>query len=422
MFGTSHIDSSQNTDHRRKRAKTEDEKEQRRIERVLRNRAAAHSSRERKRKEVEGLESEKHVIARENVMLKTQNEQLSEQVARLSAEMAAFRQMMGQSLPTAAPIVPSPVLSTSSQQPALQVKQELDELEFSAPPPQATVDPRDSSLSSPSDSPVLQPTASASDMTQHPAEMLCDLQCQSEAPKPWDSSHLEFLSSLSMLNQVLFLTMASTTYSLLTQPLLQIFSSLKTGSPLSLPTATPWSSMLLFPLIRWLISTPRNPLKTASASASTTAIKPTFRFTLLQRLLACSPALARPLRAATGRALQLMSDDGQAMRMGSLHLLSSDEDARAEFNSLMTMMFAIDSILKKSPGSQPSDSNHRSRLSSIPSHNDEEQSGDPSYQVRELCVALDEFFEKDDRHRVGSKGDSYRRSDSTVKEVGGKWI
>ena len=39
----------------RKRAKTEDEKEQRRIERVKRNRLAAHNSRERKRQEVELL-------------------------------------------------------------------------------------------------------------------------------------------------------------------------------------------------------------------------------------------------------------------------------------------------------------------------------------------------------------------------------
>ncbi|KAM5347176.1 hypothetical protein ACJ41O_010181 [Fusarium nematophilum] len=41
----------------RKRAKTEDEKEQRRVERVLRNRRAAQSSRERKRLEVEALET-----------------------------------------------------------------------------------------------------------------------------------------------------------------------------------------------------------------------------------------------------------------------------------------------------------------------------------------------------------------------------
>jgi transcriptional activator HAC1 len=39
----------------RKRAKTDDEKEQRRIERIKRNRAAAHNSRERKRQEAETL-------------------------------------------------------------------------------------------------------------------------------------------------------------------------------------------------------------------------------------------------------------------------------------------------------------------------------------------------------------------------------
>lgn len=42
----------------RKRAKTADEKEQRRIERIKRNRAAAHNSRERKRQEAERLEVE----------------------------------------------------------------------------------------------------------------------------------------------------------------------------------------------------------------------------------------------------------------------------------------------------------------------------------------------------------------------------
>jgi transcriptional activator HAC1 len=40
----------------RKRAKTKEEKEQRRIERILRNRKAAHASREKKRKHVEFLE------------------------------------------------------------------------------------------------------------------------------------------------------------------------------------------------------------------------------------------------------------------------------------------------------------------------------------------------------------------------------
>jgi transcriptional activator HAC1 len=50
----------------RKRAKTEDEKEQRRIERIKRNRAAAHNSRERKRQEADTLAVE---LAKANAVL-----------------------------------------------------------------------------------------------------------------------------------------------------------------------------------------------------------------------------------------------------------------------------------------------------------------------------------------------------------------
>ncbi|KAH6992717.1 hypothetical protein EDB82DRAFT_554728 [Fusarium venenatum] len=62
----------------RKRAKTEDEKEQRRVERVLRNRRAAQSSRERKRQEVEALEK--------------RNEELEQAV--MAAEQANAKLMM----------------------------------------------------------------------------------------------------------------------------------------------------------------------------------------------------------------------------------------------------------------------------------------------------------------------------------------
>lgn len=53
----------------RKRAKTKDEKEQRRIERIMRNRQAAHASREKKRRHVEDLENK-------CVFLESENEQL----------------------------------------------------------------------------------------------------------------------------------------------------------------------------------------------------------------------------------------------------------------------------------------------------------------------------------------------------------
>ncbi|TKA49563.1 hypothetical protein B0A54_00230 [Friedmanniomyces endolithicus] len=58
----------------RKRAKTDDEKEQRRIERIKRNRAAAHNSRERKRAETETL-----AVA----------------LARANAELNAYRSLHG---------------------------------------------------------------------------------------------------------------------------------------------------------------------------------------------------------------------------------------------------------------------------------------------------------------------------------------
>lgn len=59
----------------RKRAKTEDEKEQRRIERIKRNRAAAHNSRERKRQETEDL---------------------AVKLAKANAELAAFKAHFGE--------------------------------------------------------------------------------------------------------------------------------------------------------------------------------------------------------------------------------------------------------------------------------------------------------------------------------------
>lgn len=55
----------------RKRAKTQEEKEQRRVERILRNRRAAHASREKKRKHVEFLEA--YVLALEKNFALVQN-------------------------------------------------------------------------------------------------------------------------------------------------------------------------------------------------------------------------------------------------------------------------------------------------------------------------------------------------------------
>lgn len=66
----------------RKRAKTQEEKEQRRVERILRNRRAAHASREKKRKHVEYLESYVLALEKNSQILATNFEKLKELVPK----------------------------------------------------------------------------------------------------------------------------------------------------------------------------------------------------------------------------------------------------------------------------------------------------------------------------------------------------
>ncbi|TQB74959.1 transcription factor that binds to CRE motif [Monascus purpureus] len=163
----------------RKRAKTEDEKEQRRIERVLRNRAAAQTSRERKRLEMEKLENEKVVIEQQNQFLlqrlaqmEAENNRLSQQVARLSAEIHGS---------SSSQVSDSPTLT------ATLFKQD-DDIPLERVP-----------FPTPSDSPIIHPSslAESSDMTQHPAAVLCDLQYDVAAPLSDDDFHRLFNSDSS---------------------------------------------------------------------------------------------------------------------------------------------------------------------------------------------------------------------------------
>ncbi|KAL8990792.1 MAG: hypothetical protein Q9177_000644 [Variospora cf. flavescens] len=181
----------------RKRAKTEDEKEQRRIERVLRNRQAAQSSRERKRQEVEKLEGEKSAIETQNDMLKErlmavehEKFKLKQQLSQLAAENAALR---SGSSPSRASLAPSPNLAADLFNNQKAIKQEIEDSLFALRTPISL--PSDSFSPSPSastDSRSPSPTSldlgfhaltTSPDMTQHPAAMLCDLQCQSRAAR-----------------------------------------------------------------------------------------------------------------------------------------------------------------------------------------------------------------------------------------------
>ncbi|BDD63839.1 hypothetical protein MAP00_008696 [Monascus purpureus] len=219
---------------------------------------------------MEKLENEKVVIEQQNQFLlqrlaqmEAENNRLSQQVARLSAEIHGS---------SSSQVSDSPTLT------ATLFKQD-DDIPLERVP-----------FPTPSDSPIIHPSslAESSDMTQHPAAVLCDLQCQSLDSKEKRAAFQAFNLMLQMTLQLLFLMMTSTAYSTVIHPLLQNLHSLKMYSSLTSSTEI----YQPFPLILSLISTPKN--------------RPSvLRTRLLTRLLACSPALARPLRDATGKALQL---------------------------------------------------------------------------------------------------------------------
>ncbi|KAK4040365.1 hypothetical protein C8A01DRAFT_15751 [Parachaetomium inaequale] len=354
----------------RKRAKTEDEKEQRRVERVLRNRRAAQSSRERKRLEVEGLEKRNQELEAALEQARRINLTLIEEiqkcrgtgVARSSPSFEALRQppvtfsqqlfssqddhssAMGgassleqifQSIPSAA----NQTVNPASLSPALSPIAEAAEFE-SQPATAATPV---------ADAPTMADASASPDATQHPAEMLCqDPQCRSaEAPaSAWlRASQQQLHPSQALLLQLQFL-LASTSamLSACQRPLTQIAISLKAG--FSLPPTQPIMNTII-----WLVTTPHRsssrttststissptasstsrPATSSSRSTSTAAPSQTrrsstLRLRTLKKILTCSPTLARPLMDATMAVLRLVSTEGYSVDRVS----GADEPAAA---------------------------------------------------------------------------------------------
>ncbi len=221
----------------RKRAKTDEEKEQRRIERVLRNRRAASASRERKRLEAEALQASKeNVETRASTLqrnlsneraLVIQLTELCEQnglgdqafalidaihslranppptppaddvelsVRRSTLEPVDMNQIRGEQHE-----VQIPQFTYNVQQPAMMAPSTPPNYTYNHADP-GTVDP--SQLSSPTQSsidssplntPLMTPSDSdptLPDMSQHSAEVLDDLPCQSGKERLLRSSRL----------------------------------------------------------------------------------------------------------------------------------------------------------------------------------------------------------------------------------------
>jgi transcriptional activator HAC1 len=213
---------------------------------------------------------------------------------------------------------------------------------------------------SPEIRPVVESNAGSSDMTQHPAAMLCDLQCQSEEHRPRTAS----TSISQLLATILFFNLTST----LLSPLYQIINSLRTGSSLS-PTTSVLTSII------WVVTTTASLSISTSMNSSTmtnqASPRPKFslRIRLLNRLLACSPQLARPLMDATMAAMRLQSEqqfsrDGMT-DAGALERCGDDSPS---LEALMTLLWAIHIFEKKregTPGPLPIESRELGELDGI---------------------------------------------------------
>lgn len=349
----------------RKRAKTDDEKEQRRVERVLRNRRAAQSSRERKRLEVEALERRNNEL--ENMLRQVQQTNLA-----LVEQLHKFQRTSGV-VPRApqqfdalrsSPVTFSQVLFGSqdghnvpfsnegngSLQDLIMSSQTDTTVNPASLSPELTPVPDDEMVSAtkaakPVDATAI-PEQTSPDATQHPAAVLCqDLQCPSvEGPLSWlAASQQQLLHPALALFLPLQLLLVSTSAILTAcqRPLMQIAMSLKAG--FSLP---PTPSILN--TIIWLVTTPQPSLSqlwatrtsTSSTSTSTStknstsslptsssscsSSKPTtaqsqtrrsstLRLKSLRKILSSSPTLARPLMDATMAVLRLASSESHAV-------------------------------------------------------------------------------------------------------------
>ncbi|CZT00962.1 uncharacterized protein RAG0_08818 [Rhynchosporium agropyri] len=338
----------------RKRAKTEDEKEQRRVERVLRNRRAAQSSRERKRQEVEALEAQKQAVEQTNQDLlrrlhdaEAKNVILERQLQQMSGGMNVFPSSSVASSPGGSEQLrqtprPSITFSQNLFGPIDADPQSIDTQSLIDSSVTQTVNP--ASLS-PEIGPVVDSNtnASSSDLTQHPAAMLCDLPCQSEEHRPWmDSTSTASISHILAIN--LMINMSTKAIWTFLQPLHQILNSLTTGSYLQ-PTSS------IISLIIWLTTTTAS-LKTATSTNSSTkmtSLQPRFnlRIRLLRRLLACNHHLARPLTDATMVVMRLASEQQLRDCLSTADASRLEARDSASVETLMTLLWAIRVIARE---------------------------------------------------------------------------
>jgi len=323
----------------RKRAKTAEEKEQRKNERILRNRRAADKSRQRQKAAVAELEQKTGRIVKENALLRDLLDKYQQRFG--VPEGFQFAEPEDEEVDAPSPIS----LNNDATNP-------LDDSPYMTPAmtgsPHPTFSQTDSTTIVNQHSPTLTPSlvdasdnqapkseglldsalpsfTSSSVLTHYPAAVMCDLQCQTENGATKLQKLLSQATSRNGLSYLLlamhYLTIFQTFSTSTLWPMFQVFQILEQRLDANSVENTFSSISNSFPLIHSLISMP-----------STSTRKAVFRLKLLSRLLACSPRMARLLLAATNRALQqVVSSDGFA----------EDPDRRWTWASLMTIKWGI---------------------------------------------------------------------------------
>lgn len=315
----------------RKRAKTAEEKEQRKNERILRNRKAADKSRQRQKKAVEELENKQTQMARENATLR-----------HLVAQyQSRFGDIPGFTFPVEAPASNQPAVKIEMQEDAKYMPRTPLSFDMTDTPHTPALSYDSPMATSNQQSPPLVPTLFPSQdqpgfehhddfstlehfnetgMTQYPAAILCDPQCQPLSKKFQALKGNRMFNFSLQLIQLITMSMIYKDYSTtILSPMSTIFRTLV--ETLSTPLIDQAFLDNHFSLLHTLISMPTSTTRPA-----------VFRMKLLSKLLACSPRMARLLMAATDRELQrVVSEDSFA----------SDPHSRWTWASLLTMKWSI---------------------------------------------------------------------------------
>ena len=257
----------------RKRAKTEDEKEQRRIERVKRNRLAAHNSRERKRQEYEVLQSEKD-------QMEADLQSYKERMAQMEAELAFFRQKYPGEAPE------SLVFDLDINNTVDTICPARTSASFPSPVSMDSMDsPRDSSCQPETPASSFEAPTPEFDSTQYPAAILCDLQCRSDSVSIMGSPSQQLAAILA------YLTLFNLT--------LQSTKSLWSSTTFSTSTSSLKALQLQWnPLLAWVTLMSISLARPSSGTAHTQPLL-AFLTALMQSSQTCRVPLAQ-LRLATG--------------------------------------------------------------------------------------------------------------------------